>query len=68
MYNAEGVGKVIYATGGGKMYMLDGVTGETSDSFVLSEEGSAIEASPAVYQDYLVIGTRDCFIWGFKLK
>ena len=68
VYNSDGSGKVIYATGGGKMYMLDGITGETVADYVLSEEGSPTEASPAVYENYLVVGTRDCYIWGFKLK
>ena len=68
VYNADGTGKVIYATGGGKMYMLNGITGETDSTFVLSEEGSPVEASPAVYEKYLVVGTRDCYIWGFELK
>ena len=68
VYNADGTGKVIYATGGGKMYMLNGITGETDSTYVLSEEGSPVEASPAVYENYLVVGTRDCYIWGFELK
>ena len=68
VYNSDGSGKVIYATGGGKMYMLDGITGETVTDYVLSEEGSPTEASPAVYENYLVVGTRDCYIWGFKLE
>ena len=27
-----------------------------------------IEASPAVYQSYMVVGTRDCKIWGMELQ
>ena len=30
------------------------------DTFVLTD--GAIEASPAVYNDYVVVGTRDCKI------
>ena len=65
VYNPDGTGKVIYASGGGKLYMLDGQTGETLDTLDLG--GSMIEASPAVYKDTLVIGTRDGHIYGIKL-
>ena len=68
VYNTDGTGKVLYATGGGAMYLLDGITGETNDKFVLSEEGSPVEASPAVYENYVVVGTRDCYIWGLQLQ
>ena len=66
VYNSDGTGKVLYCSCGGKMYLLDGKTGEVHDTFVLT--GGAIEASPAVYNDYVVVGTRDCKIWGIKLK
>lgn len=66
VYNSEGAGKVIYCTCGGKMYLLDGKTGETHDTLVLAE--GAIESSPAVYNDMLVVGTRECEIWGIQLK
>ena len=46
------------------MYLLDALTGEVLDSFNL---GGGVEASPAVYKDTLVIGTRNCKIWGIKL-
>ena len=66
VYNSDGTGKVLYCSCGGKMYLLDGKTGEVHDTFVLSD--GAIEASPAVYNNYVVVGTRDCKIWGIKLK
>lgn len=66
VYNSDGTGKVLYCSCGGKMYLLDGKTGEVHDTFELSD--GAIEASPAVYNDYVVVGTRDCKIWGIKLK
>lgn len=65
VYNSDGNGKVLYCSCGGKMYLLDGVTGETHDDAVLSD--GAIEASPAVYGNMAVVGTRDCKIWGIKL-
>lgn len=66
VYNAEGNGKVIYCTCGGKMYLLDGKTGETHDDLVLAD--GAIESSPAVYNSMLVVGTRECEIWGIELR
>lgn len=66
VYNSDGSGAVLYCSCGGKMYLLNGKTGEAYDTFELSE--GAIEASPAVYEDYVVVGTRDSKIWGVKLK
>ena len=66
VYNQNGGGKVIYATSAGMMYLLDGTTGEVNDELRVS--GSCIEASPVVYDDRLVIGTRGCQICGIKLR
>lgn len=66
VYNSDGSGNVIYCSCNGNMYLLDGLTGEVYDSFALSD--GAIEASPAVYENYAVIGTRSCKIWGIELK
>ncbi len=66
VYNSDGSGKVIYCSCAGKMYLLDGKTGEVLDVTVLSD--GAIEASPAVYNNYAVVGTRDCKIHGIKLQ
>ena len=66
VYNEDGSGVVLYCTCGGRMYMLDGITGEEISTFDLSE--GAIEASPAVYKNRVVIGTRACKIWGLELK
>ena len=32
------------------------------------ELGGMVEASPAVYEDMLVVGSRDMAIWGIKVK
>ena len=65
VYDAYGTGVVLYCSCGGKMYLLDGITGQEENSFALSE--GAIEASPAVYNDIAVIGTRAGQIWGLKI-
>ncbi len=66
VYNSDGSGAVLYCACNGKMYLLDGVTGEVRSTLSLSD--GAIEASPAVYEQYAVVGTRACQIWGIELK
>lgn len=65
VYNSDGSGYVVYCTYGDYMYLLDGQTGEALSS--LNIQGGA-EASPAVYEDMVVIGTRKCKIWGVELS
>ena len=66
VYNSDGTGKIVYCDSSGKMFLIDGKTGEELHSVSLGE--STIEASPAVYNDYAVVGTRGCKIWGIQLK
>ena len=65
VYNSDGSGVVIYCTSEGEVFMLDGLTGELLSE--MSMNGN-VEASPAVYQDRLVVGTRNCTIYGVQLK
>lgn len=65
VYNEVGQGVVIYGNSEGEMFMLDGKTGEVLDTLQLSGN---IEASPAVYEDRLVVGTRNCRIYGVKIQ
>lgn len=64
VYDEEGNGYVILCTTGGTMYLFDGLTGEMLDFIDL---GSNIEASPAVYENTVVVGTRATGIYGVKL-
>ena len=66
VYDSQGNGTVIYFTFDGKGYMLDGVTGEVKTELQLTTE--CVEASPAVYNSRLVVGTRDCEFYGIDLK
>lgn len=66
VYDPEGKGRVLYCSSDGNMYLLDGVSGEVCDTLSLSE--GVIEASPAVYENTAVVGTRDCKIWGVELQ
>ena len=65
VYDSQGKGYVIHCTSNGSMYLLDGLSGEMLDSISL---GGLIEASPAVYGNTVVIGTRVMRIWGIELK
>ena len=66
VYNADGSGRVIYANSIGHMYLLDGKTGQELNKITLDD--SNIEASPAVYDNMLVVGTRGSRIKGIKLE
>lgn len=65
VYQSDGTGKVLYCSSDGNMYLLDGLSGEVHSTLPLSE--GVIEASPAVYENCAVVGTRDCQIWGVEL-
>ena len=66
VYNKDGNGKVLYCNSTGDVRLLDGRTGELNDKLSISD--GVIEASPAVYDSYMVVGTRDCKIWGIQFK
>lgn len=54
-YDADGNGYLIYCNSGYYIYLIDGKTGETLSQMDL---GGNIEASPAVYNNYAVVGHR----------
>ena len=67
LYNADGSdARVAYADCAGKLYLLDGKTGQILN--MLSISNGSVEASPAVYNNYMVIGTRACKIWGLEFE
>ena len=66
VYNEDGSGKVLYCNSSGDVRLLDGKTGKLEDTVSISD--GVIEASPAVYDNYMVVGTRDCKIWGIQLQ
>ena len=68
VYDETGRGWVIQASEDGEILLLDGLTGKVIHQ--LSVEGK-IEASPAVYNDMLVIGTTGkdtSFIYGIRIQ
>lgn len=54
-YDADGNGHLLYCNSGFNMFLIDGKTGEQLDYMNL---GGNIEASPAMYGNYAVVGTR----------
>lgn len=65
VYDDDGTGYVILGDSGGKLHFLDGSTG--TELHTLKLNGN-IEASPAVFNDILVLGTRKEMIYGIKIN
>jgi len=71
VYDDAGNGYLLYCTSGvgnssgGYLNLVDGLTGKILYEVAL---GSTTEASPVVYNDMVVIGTRGQTVYGFKLK
>ena len=68
VYDGEGNGWIIQCAQDGNIYLVDGLTGEKTGSLKLEAE---ILASPAVYNDTMVIGTTGkgtSFIYGIEIR
>lgn len=65
IYTKEGKSYLAVCDSQGYMTLYEGITGKKLDSVYL---GANIEASPAVYDDMIVVGTRGCRIWGIRIK
>ena len=64
VYDDNNEGYLILCDSGGNVKFINGKTGETLNSINL---GGNIEASPAVFNDMLVIGTRGQKVYGVKI-
>ena len=64
-YDKDGNGYLIYCNSGFNMFLLDGKTGEELDYINL---GGNIEASPAIYGNYVVVGTRTMRTYCVEVK
>jgi hypothetical protein len=68
VYDASGNAYIVLCEGsdtGGKVFLLDGRTGTLLSTFDAEKN---IEASPAVYGNTIVFGTRGMKIWGVKIN
>ncbi len=65
VYTEAGDAYVIICDTAGNMFFIDGVTGKILDTVNL---GSNVEASPAVFKNTIVVGTRGTKIYGVKVK
>ncbi len=65
VYDSNGNGYLILCDSDGNMFLLDGLTGQLKDTINL---GKNIEASPAVYGNTIVVGTRGKKIYGIVLE
>ena len=68
VYTAEGKSYIIICDSAGMVFLLDGSTGEVAASLSTTEIGSIIEATPAVYGNTIVIGTRGKRIDAIQIK
>ncbi len=64
LYNEDGTAFLILSDSAGKMHLMDGKTGDNLTTITL---GANIEASPAVFNDMLVVGTRGQKVFGIKI-
>ena len=68
VYDESGNAYIVVCEGsdtGGKIFLLDGKTGTLLSTFDAEKN---IEASPAVYGNMIVVGTRGMKIWGVKIS
>jgi outer membrane protein assembly factor BamB len=65
VYDENGRGFIVYTTSNADIHLLDGLTGELLNRVNL---GRLIEASPAVFENTIVIGTRCQRIIGIELN
>jgi outer membrane protein assembly factor BamB len=63
-YTEAGDGYLILCDSVGKMYLIDGLTGQIQDTIDL---GANVEGSPAVFGNMVVVGTRGQKIFGVKI-
>ncbi len=65
IYTPEGKGYIVICDSVGNVKLIDGMSGKFIDSVNI---GSNVEASPAVFEDKFVVGTKGGLICGMKIK
>lgn len=64
-YDKDGNGYIIQCDSAGNMFLIDGNTGEILNTITLDAN---IEASPAIYEDMIVVATRAGSIYGIEIE
>ena len=64
-YTEDNTGYIILCNAAGTMAFIDGSDGTTLDSVIF---GSNIEASPVVFENMVVVGTRGMQVYGVKIS
>ncbi len=65
LYTKGGKSYLIICDSGAFMHLLDGISGDILDTIAVYGN---VEASPAIYDDMIVVGTRGQLIWGIRIK
>ena len=65
VYDEDGRGYLFVANSAGEIRLFDGLTGEV---LALTALGATVEASPVVFDDMLILGTRSRKILGIKIQ
>jgi outer membrane protein assembly factor BamB len=65
VYTEDNQGYIIICDSAGRVHMLNGTTGE---SVAVTSVGSNVEASPIVYKNMIVVGTRGQKVYGIKIS
>lgn len=63
-YDAEGNMYIVQCTSAGEMKLIDGASGEILDELNF---GSNIEASPAIYENTIVVAARGTIVYGVRI-
>lgn len=65
VYDQNGDGYLLFASLYGTLFLVDGATGETLDSFNMQGH---MEATVGAYENRIVVGARTGYIWGIELQ
>lgn len=65
VYSTDGIGYIVQCDSVGNVFLIDGETGSVFDT---ESVGSLVEASPVVYEDIVVVGTRGQRIYALQVK
>lgn len=66
VYTPEGKGYVVQADSAGNMFLIDGVSGTLLSTIAL--DNSNFEASPAAYNNMIVVGCRGQKVFGIRIS